>query len=259
MQALQFHLSIPAHDLAETRRWYVEGLGCRAGRSSAHALILDLGGHQLVAQLTAPELSATAQAGIYPRHFGLVFAERSQWQALLARAQAAGLRFGVEPRQRFVGEVTEHATFFLIDPSGNWLEFKHYVQPEAVLGCEGFAGVGDARPAPVSPPLSAAQLLRLRARLLEFLKFRVLAAQEDFLAAAAAECDAAGPLPQAAAPHAPAAHAPAAAGDPESSELPQALPGWLRPWLARHWPEALALPDSELCHTLETARRLYVN
>ena len=45
-----FHLSIPAIDLKLSRHWYEQVLGCRAGRSSDEASILDLGGHQLVLQ-----------------------------------------------------------------------------------------------------------------------------------------------------------------------------------------------------------------
>ena len=33
--------------------------------------------------------------------------------------------------------------WYLTDPSGNWLEFKHYSNPEAVLGCREQASVGD--------------------------------------------------------------------------------------------------------------------
>jgi len=62
------------------------------------------------------------------------------------------------------------------------------------------------------------QPARLRARLLEFLKFRVLAAQEAFFL-----------------------------------EGEQAL----RPWLAQHWPEACDLSDADLARTLEQARFLY--
>lgn len=144
MGAPLFHLSIPALDLAATERWYVEGLGCGRGRHSEHALILDLGGHQLVAQRVATEAVEPLQQGIYPRHFGLVFSDRQAWQSLLERARSAGLRFGVEPKCRFAGERLEHHTFFLIDPAGNWLEFKHYTDPEAVLGCVEEARVGDA-------------------------------------------------------------------------------------------------------------------
>ncbi|MFZ0408595.1 MAG: VOC family protein [Cyanobium sp.] len=143
MDLVRFHLSIPCHDLEVTRRWYVEGLGCTAGRRSDQALILELGGHQLVAQQLPPERCEPVQPGIYPRHFGLVFATAQAWQELLERARLRGLRFGVEPRCRFEGDQLEHHTFFLIDPSGNWLEFKHYRDPEAALGCRDSPRVGD--------------------------------------------------------------------------------------------------------------------
>lgn len=142
MSAPRFHLSIPSADLAATERWYVEGLGCRAGRRSDHALILELGGHQLVAQRTPPS-PEPPQACIYPRHFGLVFDQFGAWEALRDRARQAGLRFGVEPKCRYPGEELEHHTFFLIDPDHNWLEFKHYRHAAAVLGCHHLAQVGD--------------------------------------------------------------------------------------------------------------------
>jgi extradiol dioxygenase family protein len=142
MSAPRFHLSIPSADLEVTERWYVEGLGCRAGRRSDQALILDLGGHQLVAQRT-PASAEHPQSGIYPRHFGLVFDQFRAWEAWCERARQAGLRFGVEPKCRYPGEELEHHTFFLIDPDHNWLEFKHYRQAAAVLGCRHLSRVGD--------------------------------------------------------------------------------------------------------------------
>ena len=72
--------------------------------------------------------------------------------------------------------------------------------------------------------------VRLRARLLEFLKFRVLAAQEEFFEAFLASQ--------------PTGHL-----DPKR----------LRAWLRSLWPEALDLDDTDLLATLEQARRLYVN
>ncbi|MBE9171561.1 VOC family protein [Cyanobium sp. LEGE 06143] len=144
MASPSFHLSIPAWDLTLTRQWYEQVLGCVAGRSSAAALILDLGGHQLVAQQQPhgpdPE---PVQQGIYPRHFGLQFDSLPQWQALRERVEAAGEPFAVAPKCRYPGSALEHHTFFLNDPSGNWLEFKHYSHPEAVLGCREQAEVGD--------------------------------------------------------------------------------------------------------------------
>jgi extradiol dioxygenase family protein len=142
MAASCFHLSIPSRDLAATERWYVEGLGCALGRRSARALILNLGGHQVVAQLTPPS-TEPPQRGIYPRHFGLVFATLAAWEAQRDQALRSGLRFGVEPKLRFSGDVLEHHTFFLIDPDQHWLEFKHYSHAEALFGCHARQTVGD--------------------------------------------------------------------------------------------------------------------
>lgn len=139
---LRFHLSIPSADLAATEQWYAGGLGCGVGRRSPQALILNLGDHQLVAQLT-PGAKEAPQRGVYPRHFGLVFDTLAEWGAWRDRAAAAGLRFGVEPKVRFRGDVLEHHTFFLIDPDHHWLEFKHYVEPEAIFGCHDRQAVGD--------------------------------------------------------------------------------------------------------------------
>jgi uncharacterized protein len=142
MAAPCFHLSIPSADLAETERWYVEGLGCGVGRRSADAVILNLGGHQLVAQRTTNG-GGPPQQGIYPRHFGLVFETLSAWERLRDRALLAGLRFGVHPKLRYRGDVLEHHTFFLIDPDQHWLEFKHYSDPEAIFGYRDRSTVGD--------------------------------------------------------------------------------------------------------------------
>ena len=143
MDGLCFHLSIPAIDLALSRHWYEQVLGCRAGRCSDEALILDLGGHQLVLQRHRDELGPQQQ-GIYPRHFGLIFHQAAQWHALQARVRKAGQPFAVKPKVRFAGEVLEHQTFFLQDPSNNWLEFKHYHHSQAVLGCQEQHLVGDS-------------------------------------------------------------------------------------------------------------------
>lgn len=144
MQRNCFHLSIPSHDLEITEHWYRDVLGCRPGRRSVEALILDLGGHQLVAQQLSPGAAVEAQPGVYPRHFGLVFDRLSDWQALLERVRAAGAICAVEPRIRYQGGRLEHRSFFLVDPTGNWLEFKHYCHADAVLGCHDQAVVGDA-------------------------------------------------------------------------------------------------------------------
>ncbi len=141
MSSIIFHLAFPVDNLPETKQFYVEGLGCDPGRESKHSLILNLGGHQLVAHVS--QEAGVLQASIYPRHFGLVFPERSDWQALYDRAQAQNLKFREMARVRFVGTSLEHSVFFLEDPFGNLLEFKHYVHAEAVFGDRHMERVGD--------------------------------------------------------------------------------------------------------------------
>lgn len=141
MSNILFHLAFPVTDLAEAKRFYVEGLGCRLGRESAKALVLELHGHQLVGHLTE---RAERQKGIYPRHFGLIFTSESDWQTLADRAKAKSLPFYQQPRRRFPGTAIEHATFFLEDPFHNLLEFKWYKQESAIFGEKDFSQVGDA-------------------------------------------------------------------------------------------------------------------
>lgn len=136
-----FHLSFPVENIVETKRFYVEGLGCEPGREGRGSLILQLGGHQLVAHVVGGALQP--QPGIYPRHFGLTFATAAEWESLLERAIDRGLPFHQQPKHRFKGERIEHRTFFLEDPFHNYLEFKYYVYPSAIFGEHQYSQVGD--------------------------------------------------------------------------------------------------------------------
>lgn len=141
MKQAIFHLAFPSLDLAETRTFFVNGLGAEAGRENANALILNLYGNQLVAHRISEPLEP--QRGIYPRHFGIVFSEEADWNELLERAKANHLKFFQTEKVRYPGQFTEHRTFFLEDPTGNLLEFKVYRNPEAVLGFIPDADVGE--------------------------------------------------------------------------------------------------------------------
>lgn len=140
MQTL-FHLAFPITDIAQTKEFYINGLGCIAGRETHHALILNLYGHQLVAHITKEPL--TPQRGIYPRHFGLIFTIEKDWETLLERVSRQ-LRFREEPKRRFSGSTLEHRTFFLEDPFYNLMEFKYYCHAEAIFGSYDYAQIGDS-------------------------------------------------------------------------------------------------------------------
>jgi uncharacterized protein len=122
-----FHLAIPARDLEDTRRFYVEGLGCTLAREYADRITLNFFGDQVVCHLS-DRIEAAPQ--LYPRHFGITFRNRQDWERLLSRARAHNLPFFVEPFRRFDRRPEEHAAFVLRDPSNNLLEFKYYDNPE---------------------------------------------------------------------------------------------------------------------------------
>ena len=140
MTSTFFHLSFPVGNIPDTKAFYVEGLGCVPGRENDTAIVLDLYGHQLVAHVTQ---ELVPQRGIYPRHFGLVFATESEWETLLTRAQIQDLKFYQGAKRRFPNSVLEHRTFFLQDPFYNLLEFKYYAHPEAVFGARSLQAIGD--------------------------------------------------------------------------------------------------------------------
>lgn len=140
MSKIIFHLAFPIENIPDTKKFYVDGLGCKVGRQTANSMILNLYGHQLVAHITE---KLPPQTGIYPRHFGIVFPTLADWQALLDRSTAQQLNFYQSAKHRFSGAITEHRTFFLTDPFANLLEFKYYTHSEAIFGASEFSQVGD--------------------------------------------------------------------------------------------------------------------
>ncbi|WP_373547010.1 VOC family protein [Chamaesiphon sp.] len=140
MSKIIFHLAFPIENIPDTKKFYVDGLGCTVGRQTANSMILNLYGHQLVAHVTE---KLPPQTGIYPRHFGIVFPTLADWQALLDRSTAQKLNFYQSAKHRFSGAITEHRTFFLTDPFANLLEFKYYTHSEAIFGASEFSQVGD--------------------------------------------------------------------------------------------------------------------
>jgi extradiol dioxygenase family protein len=122
-----FHLAIPVHDLDEAQEFYVTQLGCKLARRYNDRITVDFFGDQLVCHLTGGE--PAVPESLYPRHFGVTNREATDFEALYACATLRKIPFYLDVSKRFEGLVEEHQTFVLVDPSGNLLEFKHYVDP----------------------------------------------------------------------------------------------------------------------------------
>jgi len=125
-----FHLAFPIHDFALAKDFYHHKLGFSLGRESEHALILEFGNHQIVAHKI--DTLPSPQEGIYPRHFGLIFLERHEFDAFLEKIKKENIPFRIE-----------HQSFFLKDPSNNLLEFKYYQFHSAIFGEKDFKRIGE--------------------------------------------------------------------------------------------------------------------
>jgi extradiol dioxygenase family protein len=131
-----FHLAFRVNDLAATRNFYVDVLGCRVGRSSATWIDFDFFGYQISAHCLGPDVpSPTNQVDghdIPIPHFGLIMSWED-WHRAVDHMNYIGVTFRVAPHIRFKDEAGEQATFFLEDPSGNCLEFKAFKNIEDVF------------------------------------------------------------------------------------------------------------------------------
>lgn len=135
-----FHLAFPVTDLPATHRFFTELLGCRTGRTDERWIDFDFFGHQITAHLVdggMPEGPSNPVDGkkVPVQHFGAIL-DMETWEALAERLRAAGTDFVIEPYLRFKGEPGEQATMFLLDPSGNALEFKAFADPARIFATE---------------------------------------------------------------------------------------------------------------------------
>ena len=133
----RFHLALPVTDLEEARVFYGELLNCPEGRSSPKWVDFDFYGHQVVAHLSPAEVGRSQTSpvdghDVPVRHFGVIL-EWKEWHRLAERLRGKGVGFIIEPGIRFQGQVGEQATMFLLDPSGNALEFKSFKDPSQVF------------------------------------------------------------------------------------------------------------------------------
>ena len=127
-----FHLAIRVRDLSESRSFYGQLLGCEEGRSSTSWVDFNFFGHQLVCHVAENYPAVTESASnavdghdVPVPHFGAVL-EMHRFEILATDLKKAGIPFVIEPHLRFKGEPGEQATMFLLDPSGNAIEFKAF-------------------------------------------------------------------------------------------------------------------------------------
>lgn len=134
-----FHVAVPVYDLEEARKFYREVLGCSEGRSSDKWTDFDMYGHQFVihlkprpAEITKHHSNPVDGHDVPVPHYGVVL-EWDEWHTLEQRLRGHGIQFVIDPYIRFKGQPGEQATMFFLDPSGNALEFKAFMDIEQLF------------------------------------------------------------------------------------------------------------------------------
>ncbi len=125
-----FHYSFKMKDHKSTRKFYGDILGCEEGRSNETWLDFDFFGHQVTAHLSDkfPELDYCGLVdgvAVPIPHFGVILSLKDYTKVKEA-LEHHQYPFIVKPQVRYPGKPEEQHTLFIIDPSGNPLEFKSY-------------------------------------------------------------------------------------------------------------------------------------
>jgi uncharacterized protein len=124
------HLSIPVRDLEEARAFYVNTLGCRAARARPGFLDVWFYGMQVTLQDRPDEVASGPEGG--SRHFGVTLG-RDQFEAVLGRLAAHGVRWVAPVHTEADGSAIEQTKAKFADPSGNVIEVKTYRDVTAAL------------------------------------------------------------------------------------------------------------------------------
>ncbi|ESA34585.1 dioxygenase [Leptolyngbya sp. Heron Island J] len=125
-----FHYAFKVKDLDSTRRFYGDILGCREGRSTDSWIDFDFFGNQLSAHVgkvdTHVDYCGDVDGISVPvPHFGCLLS-KAQFKYVQQKLEAAGMDFIVKPQDRYTGQPAQQATMFVLDFSGNPLEFKSF-------------------------------------------------------------------------------------------------------------------------------------
>ncbi|MFT5708671.1 MAG: extradiol dioxygenase family protein [Oceanospirillaceae bacterium] len=125
-----FHYSFKIKDIDSTREFYGKLLGCKEGRSTEHWIDFDFFGHQMSAHI-AENIPPLDYCGLVDGikvpipHFGVIISV-AEYVAIREKLETINYPFIVKPQIRYAGKPEQQHTFFILDASGNPLEFKSY-------------------------------------------------------------------------------------------------------------------------------------
>lgn len=134
-----FYYVFKVKDLHSTRKFYIDILGCQERpNTDEHHIDLNFFGHQISAYVR-PEFMSLDFSGMIENvrvpipHFGCLL-QKKEFDEVYQRLQEARVQFLLQPQTRFMDQEEEHRTMFVLDFSGNPLEFKNYKTLPSIFG-----------------------------------------------------------------------------------------------------------------------------
>lgn len=132
-----FHYAFKVKDLASTRAFYIDILGCQEGRSTESWVDFNLFGNQMSAHVSKniPALDYCGKVdgiSVPIPHFGCVL-NNPEFILVKKRLEEANVEFLIKPQTRYEGQPGEQMTMFVLDLSGNAIEFKSLLDEDAIF------------------------------------------------------------------------------------------------------------------------------
>jgi len=132
-----FHLAFKVKDIASTWKFYIEILNCQEGRSTNTWMDFNFFGNLLSAHVS-DDIPALDYCGnvdgisVPIPHFGCVLSVE-EFNEVQRKLEIAHIDFVIKPLKRYEGKAGEQFTMFVLDLSGNPLEFKYFVHTEEMF------------------------------------------------------------------------------------------------------------------------------
>ena len=132
-----FHYAFKVKDIESTRKFYVDILGCKEGRSTETWIDFDFFDNQLSAHISDnfPELDYCGKVdgiSVPIPHFGCLL-DKDEFERIQKKLESEKINFVVKPQKRYEGKVGEQLTMFVFDFSGNPLEFKSFSNSDEIF------------------------------------------------------------------------------------------------------------------------------
>ena len=124
------HLSFPVRDLARSIAFYVDVLGCELGRVHDEFADVWFYGMQVSLQAQPEQVLEPELRGV--RHFGVTLGAEDL-RATLQRLDTHGVAWLSKVATDHAGTPKEQTKAKILDPDGNAIELKSYVDPASAL------------------------------------------------------------------------------------------------------------------------------